>query len=378
MQIVTTKENLTLPLSLVVGAADARGAVPMLGTVLLKTACDKLSMLCSDTGLLARTLTPVEVRQAGEIAVNAQRLYDLVRVVPEKQPVEISIETPTGEGKGKALLLKSGRSKFRLSGFDTADYPRMAPAKEERLSITIDARRLSDMIARVSAAMADGDVRPYLNGALFLLDAKGLWLVATDAFRMAIDHEPIQGADTLPPRSVILPRKTVLLAKKLLAQGGEITLTLGAKNAQITFADGTVLLGSAIDGQYPNWRRILPNMTARASMSANSIANALAMLNVASEGKTRQGGANSVEVVIDKAVTTLRKGDAGYCEIESVSTAETVFRTTFNLGYLSDAVATIHALKDELVFGYSPDAAAVTLQPKDREYPLILVMPIRT
>ena len=93
MQITTTKENLASPLSLVMGAADTRGTVPILGTVLMK-ATDKgqLSLLCSDTGLLARTLTPCEVAKTGSIAIDVRRFNDLIKAVPDKQPIEISVE----------------------------------------------------------------------------------------------------------------------------------------------------------------------------------------------------------------------------------------------------------------------------------------------
>lgn len=120
MIISTTKESLASPLALVAGAADTRGTVPMLGTVLLKATDEgQLSMLCSDTGMLARTLTPVEVKKAGELAVDVRRFFDLVKAVPEKQPIEISLEE-----KG-TLLVKSGRSRFRLPTLAAADYPRM-------------------------------------------------------------------------------------------------------------------------------------------------------------------------------------------------------------------------------------------------------------
>lgn len=158
MIISTTKESLASPLALVAGAADTRGTVPMLGTVLLKaTEEGQLSMLCSDTGMLARTLTPVEVKKAGELAVDVRRFFDLVKAVPEKQPIEISLEE-----KG-TLLVKSGRSRFRLPTLAAADYPRMTLDREGRISVTMNARRLADMISDVSSSMADADLRPFLN-----------------------------------------------------------------------------------------------------------------------------------------------------------------------------------------------------------------------
>ena len=376
MQITTTKENLASPLSLVMGAADTRGTVPILGTVLMK-ATDKgqLSLLCSDTGLLARTLTPCEVAKTGSIAIDVRRFNDLIKAVPDKQPIEISVEA---KGNGNTLLVKSGRSRFRLPALAASDYPQMLPAKEERLSITIGARRLADMISEITASMADADLRPFLNGALFSLDREGLWLVSTDGHRMSISHEPIAGSDTLVPRNVIIPRKTVLLAKKLLLQGGSVTLTLGSKNVQFLFADGAVLLGNAVDGTYPNWRSVIPATTERVTISADRLSNSLAMIAATSDDNEKQTAMKcKVEIAFTKSTTTLRRGDTGLCELESTSSTDAPAELAFNITYLSDAVSMIRVISADASIGYSASASAITMRPKDKDYPLAVVMPLR-
>ena len=373
MIISTTKESLASPLALVAGAADTRGTVPMLGTVLLKaTEEGQLSMLCSDTGMLARTLTPVEVKKAGELAVDVRRFFDLVKAVPEKQPIEISLEE-----KG-TLLVKSGRSRFRLPTLAAADYPRMTPDREGRISVTMNARRLADMISDVSSSMADADLRPFLNGALFTLDKVGLWIVSTDGHRMNVSHEPILGADTLEPRNVIVQRKTVLLAKKLLGQGGNVTLTLGPKNIQFTFDNGAVLLGTAIDGTYPNWRSVLPSTNEKVTVSTDRFANALQMLAATSDDKEKADAMKTkVEMNFTKTTTTLRRGESGLCELESESSTDKPFELAFNIHYLMDAISTMRSVCDEAVISYSATATAITMRPKDKEYPLSVVMPLR-
>ncbi|WP_126447948.1 DNA polymerase III subunit beta [Sulfuricystis multivorans] len=374
MQITTTKESLASPLALVAGAADTRGTVPMLGAVLLKTTdAGKLSMICSSTGMLAKAQIPVEVKQSGEIAVDVRRINELVRALPEKQPIEISIESDKG-----TLLVKSGRSRFRLPAFAASAYPRMTPAKEERISITMSAHRLADMIADVTPSIADADVRVFLNGALFTLDNVGLFIVSTDGHRMTVSHEPITGADTLVPRNVIVPRKTVQLAKKLLGQGGNVTLTLGSKNVQFTFEDGTVLFGNSVDGQFPAWKNVIPASTERVIVSADRLAASLTMLAAAQDDKAKQDVMKTkVEISFTKATTTLRRGDAGLCELDSVSSSDVPHELAFNINYLSDAVATIRSTSEEAVIGYSPSATAITIRPKGKDYPLTVVMPIR-
>jgi DNA polymerase-3 subunit beta len=254
----------------------------------------------------------------------------------------------------------------------------MISAKEERLSFTMTARRLANIIADVSPSMPDADPRHFLNGALFSLDKAGLWVVSTDGHRLSISHESIVGADTLTPRNVIVPRKTVLLAKKLLGQSGNITLTLGAQDIQFNFEDGTVLLGKAVDGKYPNWRGAIPSTTERVTVSAVRLSNALAMIAAIPADKEKQEAMkNKVEIHFTKTTTTLRRGESGVCEMESQSSSDAPLDLAFNIDYLVDAVSIVGTSSADVVIGYSATATAITMQPKDKEYPLAVVMPLR-
>lgn len=376
MQITTTKEQLVSPLALVAGAADTRGTVPMLGTVLLKaTDSGKLSMLCSDTGVLARALTPCEVGQTGEIAVDVVRLGSLIRAVPDKQSIEIKLDEKDGKG---TLHVKAGRSRFKLPALPAAEYPRMTPEQSERISVTMASKRLSDMIQEVSPSMADADLRPYLNGALFSLDARGLWLVSTDGHRMTVSHEPIAGSDAMQPRNLIVPRKTVLLARKLMAQGGSVTLTLGARDVQFTFEDGSVLLGKIVDGAFPNWRGVIPSTSLVSTMACDRLSASLSMIAAASDEKGEKNVLkNKVDVAFGATTTALRRGDAGVSELDASSTGSDTVSLAFNLNYLTDAVGVISASADGLSVGYNAQMSAITIRPQDKEYPLAVVMPMR-
>lgn len=373
MQISTKKENLASPLSLVAGAADLRGTVPMLGMVLLKaTEAGQLSMLCSDSGLLARTLTPVNVKRGGEIAVDVARLRDLVRAFPDKQDIELNVED------SGTLLVKAGRSRFRLPTRAAADYPRMIPGPADRVAVTMSAKRLAEMLADVSPSMADNDTRVFLNGALLALEQGGLWAVSTDGYRMTVSHESIAGLDSVTPRQIILPRKTVLLARKLLAQGSNVTLTLSEKDAQFTFGDNSVLLANAIDAKYPGWRGVLPATTEQVVVSSTRMMDALAMLAAANDAAPDKPTAkvHVVDLTFTQSMTTLRRGESGLCEVESTSTTDAPFSLAFNLGYLTDAV-NLHGDCDELRIGYAPNVGSIAVRPKDKEYPMSVVMRYR-
>ena len=377
MQITTTKANLVSPLSLVLGAADTKGTVPMLGTVLLKaTDAGKLSFLCSDTGVLARALSPCDVKDIGEVAVDARHFNDLVRAVPDdKATIEIKVSE-------SVMQVKAGRSRFKLPTLDAKDYPRMIPEQTERVSVTMDSARLASMVDDIALSMAVADIRIFMNGALFRIDEQGLWIVSTDGNRLVVAHEPIPSLASITPREVIVPRKTVLLAKKLLGSG-QVKLTIGASDFQLTLPDGTVLLGKSIAGAFPDWKRVIPNTAFEFSVSTERLSDSLTMvaaMKASSAKDKKDGSADKVELLIAENLLTIQKGDSARCEVDTVSKSADAAEINININYLSDAAAIMRGKISEIRVGYSNATTAttpITLRPKDADYPLAIVMPMR-
>jgi len=370
MQITTTKEVISPVLSRVIGAADSRSSI--LSTVLLTAKTGFLSLLCSDNGMLAKSKASVETRNEGAIAVDAQRLISLFRTLPDKQPVELS-----NDGKGR-LNVRAGRHRFHIPAFAASEYPRMEVVNVESLTISIPAARLAEMISIVSHSMADGDAdRPILNGALIELNPSGLWVIATDGFRLSVGHEPITGVENQKPRAVVLPRKTVLLARKMLSQGDVVRLTINDKTVQFAFTDGTVLLGKAIDGKYPDWRAILPELKESIHVDATPLANALSMLSVTNDPTAKAGSVPTVALKTTGGAIHLQRGENGYCEVESTCT-EKLLEADFCLNYLADAVSAISTASEAIQIAHKGNDSAIRLSAKEKEYPFILVMPRRS
>jgi DNA polymerase III beta subunit len=370
MQIATTREALFPALSFVIGAADSRNPHPILGSVLLTAKTGILSLLCSDTGVLAKARTTVDMKQDGAVAVDAHRLNSLIRTLPEKQAVELQ-----NDGQGQ-LRVKAGRHRFRIPAHDAVDYPRMEVSGAGSLTVSISASRLVGMMGCVSYSMADSDTtRPYLNGAQFSFDQAGFWLVSTDGYRLSVDHEPIAGMENQSPRSVVVPRKTVTMAKKMLSQGGMVKLTVGKETVQFVFADGGILLGKAVSGQYPDWKTILPTFTETLNLAAMPFADALSMLAATNDPKAKPGDVPQVSIKAENRLIGLRRGDFGYCEVEASSSATKPFDADFNLDYLVDAVAAVRVSAEEIRIGYGEKSQAIRLSPQDKKYPFVLVMP---
>jgi DNA polymerase-3 subunit beta len=373
MQVSATKDKFVAPISIVVGAADNRGTTPMLGTVLLQAKeSGQITMICSDTGVLAKAVADVEVKSGGQIAVDVRRFFDLIRAVPDKQAIVLGLDA------GKNILtVESGRSRFRLPALPAEKYPRMTPANEEQVTITMSAQRLASMLSEVADAMGDNDTRPYLKGVLFSVSQDGLWVLATDGFRMVVTHEPMKVDDPKSHRASIMPRKTVLLAKKLLMQEGGVKLTFGEKNIQLSLDDGTMLFGKAIDGKYPEWKTIIPSGQKLVEVNSSALCDALAMLMVSADDNAKEAALKSAVLMsIEQSNMSLKRGESGTCDIGCQCGAELSSKITLNIDFLSDSARIAKANGEHTIIGISSACNAITVRPKGKDYPLSVVMPM--
>jgi DNA polymerase-3 subunit beta len=369
MHICATKSALAAPISLVAGAADSKHAVPMLGMVLLKASAGKLSMLCSDTAVVARAQTDCMVGKEGAIAVDVRRLGDLLRAVPDGAALDLSVED-----KG-TLLVKAGRSRFRLPTRPADEFPRLTPPKEERIAVNIAASRLTEMFDQTADSMAVADIRHFLNGALLSLQDGYLYFVSTDGFRLTVAREAIPGSESFPKKSVILPRKTALLARRLVGQAGHVKVTIGESDVQFAMPDGSILHGKAVDGKFPDWERVIPTSTHTVAVDTGRLRDELAMLDATLESQ-KNGAARGLHVSCAEGVMTLAHADESRCEIDVDGSAGGM-DTSFNIDYLRNAADTIGATGEKLRLGFTTGQNIVVVRPAGAEYPLAVVMGMR-
>lgn len=373
LSISTTKEALLSPLAYVSGAADARGTVPILGTALLKTVQGRLSLLCSDGAVLARSLADCKVEQDGEIAVDARRFGDLIRAMPEKQVISLCMDK-------EQLLVKAGRSRFKLPVHAASEYPTMAASNEGMVTIQISSKRLGDMFEEVSHAMAAADARTYLNGTYLSLTGGALWAVASDGHRLAVTRQVIEGSEKIAGTEVIIPRKSAQLARKLLATSSEdVTLVFGNKEFRLQFKDGTVLLSKCLEGKFPDWQRIIPQSVCFSKVETDKIRTALTMIRATIDSSESKKNAlrRSVGFVFGKAGVSVSHTDVASSEIEAECGDASNERVSLNVDYLADAIDAIPKESGFVRLGFDDATKPITVRPVDADYPLVIVMPMR-
>jgi DNA polymerase-3 subunit beta len=248
MKFSLSREALLKPLQLVVGVVERRQTLPILSNVLLSLEGTKLSLTGTDLEVEIVGSTEVGVAaEAGEVTVSARKFLDICRSLPEDAQVDFS------SSDGKAML-KSGRSKFTLATLPANEFPSVDEG-EKSIGFAVQASMLKGLIEATSFAMAQQDVRYYLNGMLWELSTNKLRAVATDGHRMAL-CDGICEVEVQETLAAILPRKGIMELSRLLGEE-QVQVSMGSNHIRIT-GTGYCFTSKLVDGAYPDYDRVLP------------------------------------------------------------------------------------------------------------------------
>src|SRR5438874_2334340 len=211
--IKAKRDELLAPLVAVSGIIERRHTLPILSNVLVDGASESLSFLATDIEIQIAAKSGVGGgRDAKAFTVGARKLLDILRALPEDVDVNL-------QPQDQRLLLKAGRSRFSLQTLPAEDFPRLAKAAGEATRFTLSQKTLRRLLGLVQYAMAQQDIRYYLNGLLLVVDGGELKLVATDGHRLAFVSMPLSAS--VQRQEAIIPRKTVVELTKLLADSDD-------------------------------------------------------------------------------------------------------------------------------------------------------------
>lgn len=360
------REALLAPLAAVAGIIERRHTLPILSNVLIERGAGTLSFLATDIEMQIAARADLQASgEARAITVGARKLVDILRALPED--AEVTLQQQDGR-----LQVKSGRSRFALQTLAAEDFPRLASPAGEVARFALAQRALRRLIGLVQYAMAQQDIRYYLNGMLMVIADGELRLVATDGHRLALAACPL-GAQ-LPRQEAIVPRKTVLELARLLGDtDAEVRVELSGTQAM--FAFGAIeLVSKLIDGKFPDYARVIPTANRnRLTVAREPLRQALARAAILSSEKFR-----GVRLVLGDG--TLRIVSTNAEQEEAEETLEVDYRGEpldigFNVAYLLDALNNVGGAEVQCAFGDASSSALLEFaaEPSFR----YVVMPMR-
>lgn len=366
MKFVVSREALLKPLQLVGGVVERRQTLPVLSNVLMAVEGDQLSLTGTDleVEIVARVALS-EPAEAGEVTVPARKLVDICRSLPEGSVIEFNQDE-------QKMVVKSGRSRFSLSTLPASDFPNVEDGPSD-LQFACAQKEIKRLIERTAFAMAQQDVRYYLNGMLWEVKQDQLRSVATDGHRMAMCTRPVTVAveDTV---QAILPRKGVLELSRLVDDvDATVDVTLSANHIRVATGDYT-FTSKLVDGKFPDYERVLPRGGDKVVFGPrNELKQAFGRTAILSNEKYR-----GVRLLLDDGTMTIVANNPEQEEAEeqvAVDYAGDSLEMGFNVSYLQDVANVISADHVKITLSDS-NSSALLEEPEDGDS-LYVVMPMR-
>ncbi|HVC48772.1 MAG TPA: DNA polymerase III subunit beta, partial [Burkholderiales bacterium] len=250
----TERDALLKPLQTVTGIVERRHTLPILSNVLIEGG-EGVRLTATDLEIQVRTNSDtLKVQQPFAVTVSARKLQEILRALPDT--AQIVIEEETGK-----LVLRAGTSRFTLQTLGAEDFPVLTLSDDVLTTLRLPQTQLGKLISQVSYAMAQQDMRYYLNGLLMVVDEAAIKLIATDGHRLSYASYPLAtGAAILPSGSsvqeAILPRKTVLELARLMVDTDQDAVIQLSKNQVMTSFGNTSIVSKVIDGKFPDYTRV--------------------------------------------------------------------------------------------------------------------------
>jgi DNA polymerase-3 subunit beta len=359
------RDALLKPLQAVSGIVERRHTLPILANVLVEQKSGRLFMTATDLEMQITAHSELEGKQDQSITVAARKLQDLLRALPDDATV--SVDTSASK-----MTVRANRSRFNLQTLPSGDYPRINLAQEQQQTIKLPQRDFRGLLKLAEFAMAQQDIRYYLNGMLLVVDKGSLQTVATDGHRLSYASLAVPGNYTR--QEVILPRKTVLEVGKLLEESDdELTIDLLANQVRFRFAN-IELVSKVVDGKFPDYNRVIPTgHSKQIDISRTELLQALQRAAILSNEKFR-----GVRIVLGadqlKIICTNSEQEEAEEELEIAYKGEAL-DIGFNITYLLDVLHNLATDRVLLAFGDANSSALITMP--DRSDYKYVVMPMR-
>jgi DNA polymerase-3 subunit beta len=372
MNLTIERAALLKALGHVQSVVERRNTIPILSNVLLSASRDSVAFSATDLDMEIVDDGLAQVDQPGQITAPAHTLYEIVRKLPEGSDVQLSYT-----GDDPRLQIKAGRSRFNLPVLPAGDFPVMS-AEGLTNRMNLDAADLIRLIDKTRFAISTEETRYYLNGLYLhtvVEDGQALLrAVATDGHRLALAQMPApEGAAGSP--GVIVPRKTVQEARRLLEDAGEsVELQISPQKVRFEFGRAGALTSKVIDGAFPDYARVIPRENARVMTLDNSLfAQAVDRVATISAEKSR-----SVKMAVEsgRIVLTVRNMEAGQgVEELEVEYEGEPFEIGFNARYLLDITGQIEG--KEVRFLLSDAGSPAIIEDAEDARTLYVLMPLR-
>jgi DNA polymerase III subunit beta len=365
MKFLIDRDALLKPLQQVASVVERRQTLPVLSNLLMTVDDSKLSMIGTDLEVEMQTHANLVNAETGSVTLPARKFLDICRALPEQAEIQLSVDN-------NRAVIRSGKSRFVLSTLPAADFPNIE-INDSLSTFSIAQSTLRNAIERSHFAMAQQDVRYYLNGMLFELNGGQLTLVATDGHRLAVCNAA-DSLDIKDNQQVIIPRKGVIELLKILSDSDEpIEIGLGNNFVRFSTAD-TTFISKLIDGRFPDYHNVVPKQSNKMALcERETLRQALSRASILSNEKYR-----GVRMMFSDGLLQILAHNPEQEEAEEEVAIEyrgENLEIGFNVNYIVDAVSAGDS--EQIRLSLSDPNSCCLIEGIDEEDCQYVVMPMR-
>ncbi len=363
MKFTIQRENLLKPMQQIIGAVERRQTMPILSNFLLRNVDGRLVITATDLEL--EVSATIDISPEGDsITVPGRKLLDICKSLPDGSEISFSLN-------GDKFELKSGRSRFSLATLNAAEFP-LVDAIEVQEKVVVDKDQLHFLIENTAFAMAQQDVRYYLNGLMLEIQQGTLRAVATDGHRLALADISLE--ETVPVRQVIVPRKAVHEFMRILGSSdGSVELSLSVNHLMAQIGD-IQFVTKLIDGKFPDYQRVIPEgHDLVATIDREAVRAGLMRASILSNEKYR-----GIRLALHKDRLKIQAHNPEQEEAEDeleISYEGPELEVGFNVSYLLDVLNTVHST--DVQFYLQDSNSSLLIQSPENQHSKYVVMPMR-
>lgn len=357
-------------------ALAVRTPLPILTFIKCKVSEEGMLLVASDSDITIQTFLSVDAQtqktltviEAGEIALPGKYFIELIKK-STKELLEI-----TSDEKFQ-VIIKNGRSKYKLNGFDTVNYPKIEMITNEK-RIPLTQLELKQLIQETAFACSMSSSRPILTGVHFLFQNQQLQAVATDSFRLGKTTLPLK--QSVEPMDIVIPKKSLMELSKLLTDSEDIVY-LAVQRNQVAFEfESMTFQTRLLDGTYPDTKEFVPQtFQTEIGLDIPELYEALDRASLMAKDQTSNVVRLRGDQQEQKIIIIAQSPEIG--EIEEEVDANFIKGNTFEVAcssvFLLEALKTFES--DEMMIGYNGSMRPLVLFETENEQMLQLIVPVR-
>ena len=359
MEITVSRQELLKELSATQSVVERKTTIPILSNFLIEADEEKLQITATDLDQAIRTSAPAKVKKAGSCTIPARKLYDYIKLLPEG---EISIKLLENHW----VQIRSGRSNTKMVGMARANYPAV-PEFPSTDVVSLSTIALKTLVARTIFAISTEESRYTLNGALLILKAESMAMVATDGHRLAYVEKPGEVLEGISgEKRVLIPRKALQELQQLLSSTEEEKLEFADDEHMLFFRVGYRTLSSRkLSGQFPNFEAVMPrDNTKFAIVRSSELSSAIQRV---AQFADERSGAIRMRLESNELKITSSSTESG----ESEDTIDTPYNSDpiavgFNSGYILEFLKAL-GNEGEVRLEFKDSQSAGQMRPEDPE-----------